>query len=330
MTSYTIDGLLQPWEAVAARHAWGALLLGNGLSINIWPRFAYASLFDALSEADRPLFDGTQNFERALSDLTTAIRVNAALGIDSAPILDRYRSIQVALGHAIREVHIRQARIRDSTLTAIRAEMLRYEWIFTTSYDLILYWAMKGPDGWKPFIDFLCWNDRCAFDPDPECTKVYARDIPVYFLHGALHLVVGSDGTTWKRTRVGLQGLLAQFGKPIDGDPRARPLLVTEGSAAEKLRAIEENAYLTHALSRLRATHVPLVVFGSSLSMQDDHLVEALNEHPQRPLAISMLPGPEREVTARKAELRGRLEAEELHFFDARTHPLGDACLTVT
>jgi len=43
---------------------------------------------------------------------------------------------------------------------------------------------------------------------------------------------------TWKLRKTYLQTLLDQFGQSIDGNPEARPLLVTEGSAAEKLRAI--------------------------------------------------------------------------------------------
>ena len=329
--AYEIDGSLPPWSEVAEQFPSAALLLGNGLSINVWPRFAYGSLFEhahsgVLTEIDRALFDGTRNFERALSDLMTTMRVNAALGLDVDPVLARYRSIQVALGHAIREVHV--SRIAEETLLAIRSELLRYEWIFTTSYDLIVYWAMKGPDGWEPFVDHFWHNGRCEFDPAQ--VKVRLGQLPVYFLHGALHLVVGSTGTTWKLRRTGLQGLLDQFGQPIDGDSQARPLLVTEGSAREKLRAIEGNAYLAHALEQLRQLKLPVVVFGSSLSAQDAHLVDALNERPQRPVAISMLPGPTREIAARKAELVGRLDTERLLFFDARTHPLGAADLAHT
>jgi Domain of unknown function (DUF4917) len=334
VTLDAIDGSLLPWWEVEPRHPWSALLIGNGLSINVWPQFAYGSLFDHarngnLTEADRALFHGTRNFERVLSDLMTAMRVNRALGVDAGHILERYRSIQVALGRAIREVHVWQARIPDETLAAIRATLLGYEWLFTTSYDLLLYWAMKGPKNWKPFFDAFLPNDdgRCAFDP--ARTEVYAHQTPVYFLHGALHLVVGREDITWKLQRTGLKGLLDQFGHPIDGDPEARPLLVTEGSAREKLRAIEGNPYLAHALAQLEAVDVPLVVFGSSLAPQDSHLVDALNEHPSRPVAISMLPGPRREIAARKAELVGRLETDELLFFDARTHPLGAPALTV-
>ena len=134
--------------------------------------------------------------------------------------------------------------------------------------------------------------------------------------------MVGGDGVARKLLRRGLWGLLAQFGQPIDGDAQARPLLVTEGSASEKLRAIEGNAYLTHCLDQLRALDRPTVVFGSSLSVHDTHLVDA-RENPDRPLAISMMPAPKREITARKADLIGRLRTHELLFFDALTHPLG-------
>ncbi len=176
--------------------------------------------------------------------------------------------------------------------------------------------------GWKPFVDTF-YGGRCAFDP--RRADIDADKIPVYFLHGALHLVVGGSGTTWKLRTSYLQTLLDQFGQPIDGDPEARPLLVTEGSAIEKLRAIEGNDYLAHALQRLRDVRPPIVLFGSSLSTQDDHLVEALNEQPDRPVAVSMLPGSKKELARRQADIFGRLDTNHLLFFDATTHPLGSS-----
>lgn len=127
-----------------------------------------------------------------------------------------------------------------------------------------------------------------------------------------------------------LDTLLDQFGQPIPGDPRARPLLVTEGSARDKLRAIEANDYLSFALGELRREALPLVVFGSSLSPQDQHLVDALNEYPDRPIAVSMLPsGTKRQRAAQQGDLYGRLEAKTLLFFDSTTHPLGSPDLSV-
>jgi hypothetical protein len=320
------DGSLSGWDEIAEEYAWEALLLGNGLSINVWPAFGYASLFDhvrggGLTRGDVRLFSESPNFERVLADLNTAIRVSEQTGVDPAPFYVRYRRIQRALSHAVRQVHLNRTRVPSTTLAAIRAELVKYEWLFTTSYDLLVYWAMGYGGTYRPFIDLFKYNRRCEFDPDRAV--VYKNEVPIYFLHGALHLVVGGTGATWKLTRTDFETLLDQFGQPIAGDPQARPLLVTEGSARDKLQAIEGNDYLSHALKRLREVEGPLVVFGSSLSVEDQHLVDALNEHRDRPIAVSMYPGRKRTLRERQGSIYGRLQAKTLLFFDSTTHPLG-------
>jgi hypothetical protein len=331
MSTPHLDGSLAAWPDLASSYSEAVLLCGNGLSVNVWPAFAYASLFDyaregGLTEQDLALFSDTENFERVLSDLNTAIRVNETLGQPTDAIYDRYRSLQRALGHAVRAVHLRRSQVAGATLKAIRDELLRYEWIFSTSYDLLLYWAMGCGGSFRPFIDHFR-DSRLQFDPDS--VDVYVDQIPVYFLHGALHLVVGGSGITWKLRRSAMQTVLDQFGEPIDDDHNARPLLVTEGTARDKLRAIEANAYLAHSLQTLRSLELPLVVFGSSLGTQDDHLLDALNEHPQRRIAVSMLPDRQRALAAQQADIYARLETDELEFFAATTHPLGACALSV-
>jgi hypothetical protein len=331
MSTPSLDGTLAAWPDLAPRYAGAVLLTGNGLSINVWPAFGYASLFDqarvgGLTEEDLALFGGTENFERVLSELNTAIRVNETLGQPTDAIYERYRSIQRGLGHAVRAVHLTRSQVPDATLKAIREELLRYEWIFNTSYDLLLYWAMGYGGSFTPFIDHFR-GSRLEFNA--ARADVYVGHVPVYFLHGALHLVVGGSGVTRKLRRSAMQTVLDQFGEPIEDDPHARPLLVTEGTARDKLRAVEGNAYLAHSLETLRARELPLVVFGSSLGAQDDHLLDALNEHPRRPIAVSMLPGQQRALAGRQADIYARLETDELHFFDATTHPLGDPALRV-
>lgn len=327
----TLDGTLEDWADLEDDFSEAALLLGNGLSINVWRNFSYRALYDfaqdgALTEEEVLLFDGSPNFERALADLNTARRVCQVLGMPTDRVLERYQSVQAALGDAVRAVHVGRYDVPTATLQAIREELVRYEWVFTTSYDLILYWSMAC-GGFTPFIDHFRGGGRLTFDASRA--EVYEGQVPVYFLHGALHLVVGGDGTTWK-TRSGLmRNLLEQFGAPIAGDPEARPLLVTEGSARDKLRAIEGNVYLSHALDRLAACDLPMVVFGSSLSAQDDHLIGALNQFEDRPLAVSLLPGPKRDLARQQADIFGRVDADELRFFDATTHPLGDPALRV-
>jgi hypothetical protein len=325
------DGTLLDWRDIATLHEWDTLLLGNGMSINIWEPFGYRKLYDraksgGLSPRDRALFASTPNFERVLADLLTAIRVNDAVGLETAPLLKRYRNIQQALVQAVREVHVKLSRVPLATRKTISETMEQFEWVFTTSYDLLAYWAI-ATDGFEPFMDHFRFRGRCEFDP--LRATVPPKKVPIYFLHGALHLVVGSSGATWKLRQTDLDSILDQFGKPIKGDTKARPLLVTEGSAKDKLTAIEDNVYLSHALERLTGRELPLVVFGSSLSEHDSHLAEALSENPERPVAVSMLPAAKKELLAQQVDISGRLEASPLLFFDATTHPLGDPALAV-
>jgi hypothetical protein len=326
------DGTLHDWREIESAFDWDTLLLGNGLSINIWERFQYRNLYDyarhteTLTAADLRLFGSMPNFERVLGDILTAIHVDECVGIESDPLYERYRNIQRALGLAIRQVHVNQSRIPVSTLTRIREEMARFEWVFTTSYDLLVYWAMACDGQFAPFMD-LFRGPALTFDP--ARVSVPANAVPVYFLHGALHLVVGGSGMTWKLRRTALDTLLEQFGQPIAGDSQARPLLITEGSATDKLNAIEENPYLSHALLQLQRRALPAVVFGSGLSAQDTHIAAALSEHPDRPVAVSMMPGSKKELLARQVDIYGRLEANPLLFFDAHSHPLGDPGLSV-
>jgi hypothetical protein len=323
MPSEPPDGSLVPWDDIAQGFEWKTLLLGNGLSINVWPRFAYRSLYDhardeGLTEQDRALFADTANFERVLGDIGTAIRVGEVVGLDTAPLYARYRSVQLALGHAIRDVHVRRSNVPTSTLARIRSTLTEFAWIFTTSYDLLLYWSMASGGRFAPFVDDFRYGEFNA-----NRSRVYVGQIPVYFLHGALHLIVTGTGATRKLQQTAIRTLLEQFGQPIPGDPAARPLLVTEGSSRDKLRAIEGNAYLAHCLDRLRERDEATVVFGSSLSGQDQHLVEALNEHPRRAVAVSMMPAARRVLGPQQMDIYGRLDVETLLFFDATTHPLG-------
>jgi hypothetical protein len=65
------------------------------------------------------------------------------------------------------------------------------------------------------------------------------------------------------------------------------------------------------------------VVFGHRLSEQDRHLVDALNEHPQRTVAVSLRDAGWRENRRKKHRMASLLDTEEIHFFESKIHPLG-------
>lgn len=333
LEGHQIDSDLATWEEVTAKYdKWSGLLLGNGLSRHVWSNFAYPLLFDkarqddspgGLTAADRSLFAAlaTKNFERVLAELASAIRMAEALGENAQPYLDRYQSVQVALGAAVQSVHVNYSGIPRPTLEAIGKVLQEQEYVFTTSYDLIVYWSMHAV-GYSGLCDCF-WSDKNSFDPANSDVPIYRT--PVYFLHGALHLVVMGSGLTRKLVHRNLRTLLDQFGRPLEGDRQARPLLITEGSSQHKLQGIEGNDYLAHALDQLGRCDLPLVVFGSDLGEQDQHLVEALNRNPDRPIAVSIRREgkTENDIRATKAGIRAGLNSNPLFFFDSTTHPLG-------
>jgi len=328
-----LDGTLPSWSAVSRLARWGALLFGNGLSVHMWPGFAYRTLYEqarrggGIGGAEQQLFAQfqTQNFELVLARLAVARAVATALGSDTTQIDSRRQKVQIALGAAIHAIHVKRTDLDDAALRNVKEAMLGYQVVFTTNYDLLTYWAMGVDEDFASLADGL-WSDSvhgpCAFDP--RRVSVHPGWTPIYYLHGALHLVVWPDGVVQKLRRSGIETLLEQFDRPRLGDGGSRPLLVTEGTAGEKRRAISENQYLSHAYKQLQSCRLPLVVFGSSLSVGDRHLADAINAAPDRAVAVSMLPGGEiQQRRAFQSAVRAQLHTPQLYFYDATTHPLG-------
>ncbi len=334
---HPIDGSLPSWTAVSDRARWRALLLGNGMSVNIWPGFAYRSLYETATRShrlhaeDQRLFErfGTENFETVLARLGTTIATLAAFGRDASALEQHRRAVRSALGATIHAVHVRRADVGDAALSRIKRAMLEQSVVFTTNYDLLVYWAMGHNEDYGRLADlFWATGEDGAREFDPNRATVWPGWTPVYYLHGALHLIVRADGTVEKLRRTRMETILEQFDAPSPRRRPGRPLLVTEGTASEKRRAIDANAYLHHAFGELCRCALPLVVFGSSLADGDRHLVDAINFHGERPVAVSMLPRPTlNERLAFQGEIRARLHTTQLEFFDATTHPLGDPAL---
>jgi len=331
-------GTLDDWSDLAEL-GWDSLLLGNGFSINISPRFEYESLFaeadfkGGLSAEDRAIFEvfDSRNFEVALAKLRDAIVLAEALELDPDSYKDHFRSIQTALGQTIRKVHLSGREVPTTTLATVQRAFLSHRRVFTTSYDLLAYWAISHENGYNRFCDCFWANDRNEFDPD-DCAVKAQR--PIYYLHGALHLVVGGSGTTRKLTRADLRRgenqILDRFGKTDGSDPEARPLLVSEGSSRDKLRVIEGNDYLAHVYEQLKRDSGPLVIFGHSLGEQDRHLIEAIVSTPGRRVAISMLPKSKERLRAGQVRIWSMLQEQNIYFYDATSHPLGAPQLRIT
>lgn len=306
---------------------WPTLLLGNGASRAVSSKFAYGSLFSVapLTRDDRDLFDAldTTNFEEVLSHLRTASLVCGQLGHPASEVDDRYESIRDALIDAVNDHHVSWHEVDDGDrLLRIRGALLSYQAVFTTSYDLLIYWAMMNA-GVPPGDGFgdLFWNGRHAFDPLD--TSPFDNKTLVYWLHGGLHLYRTPAGETRKRTNNGA-GLLATF-----ASGSRLPLFVSEGTWRRKRSAIRRSDYLEHVYNTFAETAGRLVVFGQALGSSDGHLITAVLRDPTREVAYGIYPTTQHAANLQRAQVESHFPQANITFFDSSTHPLGDPALLV-
>ncbi len=306
---------------------WEGILIGNGASQAINASFAYRSLYEKaqssvlehpLTQKDKEVFEHlrTTNFEQALSALSQTQAIGGIFGLNANEVSDAYQRIQKALIEAVHGVHIPWLELTPDSLASINTALRAYNFVFSTNYDLILYWAiMHNPDGFKDYF-FGERFDLGNCDIWSQCTKLL-------FLHGGLHLYLTSLGTV--KRKAGLTGnLLDDFGKPI-GQERVIPLFITEGTSDDKRRSIYGNDYLSFAYSKLAHHSGSLVILGQSLDETfDKHLIDAIRSGGSKRIGIGIYPpsAKRHSIAAMKGSWHAKFSSSELVFFDSQTHPL--------
>lgn len=323
------------WEELAEEYAGADLLLGNGFSLLFSPSFAYESLFDKFLEAGRdrerevfPKF-GTKNFEAILEQFVHAKNVNEALGASTSRIIAAHNALRNGLVKAIEANHPRYADLDEGRLKRYTATIDSFGDVFTLNYDIIIYhmimlakdrhgrdprhsqyndyyWG-QAQDGWLEFRDY-------------NLLPGYKY---VYYLHGALFLFHDRHRDV-KIRRTPMTELIEEVSSNIRNG--LIPLFVSEGSAADKRLAISRSDYLRFCHDNLRANLKQLVIFGTSLSLQDDHIVEAIRQDShhqmkktQVAVGIHVHGKTPTEIAARTAWYRARLEGLPIDFFDSST-----------
>lgn len=325
-----VDAELMDWLNLSHQE-WPTLLIGNGMSINLWAGFGYTSLYQSatLTQPAQAIFSelGTTNFEQSLECLHHANVALRALSESTAKVDQTYEEVRDALFVTVGKVHIPWNYFPQSSHDRIALEMDSHGSVFTTNYDLTLYWSQLQTTKVVNIVDFF-WAADHQFDPSDSMIRG-SRTTGVYYLHGGLHLwqddQTGGNGK-WTSGSGRLLGIQVKYGPKAD----RRPLFVSEGTSAAKARTIRQSSYLSFCLDQLRDDDKPTVVFGQSLSDQDRHIVEALTDGPSRRIAVSIYPtGDDKDILAEKARIQKALRRHQLVFFDATTHPLGDPSLRV-
>lgn len=325
-----VNDRLEVWSSIDSSLTANGLLLGNGASRVIWSEFKYDSLLerakglsplDRISDTDQSLFDSfeTTNFETVLSALSATDKVLDAIDKHDKEIMNRYRRIRSALVKAVHGIHVEHAKIPDTTLNTIGQELNRYDFVYSTNYDLILYWSMVN-FGLSNFKDYFFCSGPCF---NPSDTDVWGKVTKVLFIHGGLHLYIDDDGSSCKMTAGG-GTLLSNFELEM-----TIPLFISEGDHKSKLSAIYRSDYLAFAYFCLAQHSGPLVIFGQALGESDKHLVDAIKRARITDLVIGVYPSSPDDIKNTKAHYRNCFPNCTLHFFDSRTHPIGAESLRV-
>jgi len=265
------------------------LLLGNGFSIACDKRFAYPSLFNfacshGLSTRAQKIFDrlGTNNFEGVLRLLEDSLWIVQHYGVTDNAIIsameDDLQVVKQSLVDAIAETHLEHTNeVEESRKQNCVKFLMPFHNVFTTNYDLLLYWvAMQGrielqeQDGFRPSLE----------DPDAEYL-VFREHVGgnrgMFFLHGALHLYA-TEGEirkhSWIRSQKRLTVLIREG---LSGGQY--PLFVAEGLPERKRQQIQQNGYLSYCLGKLERIEKTLFVYGLSLSDNDRHLAHTIADN---------------------------------------------------
>ncbi len=268
------------------------LLFGNGLSIGVRTAFSYPSLKSvALAENflridDSQLFDklGTSDFEMLMRRLKETSEINKLLDLPFEPLNTKYDSIKNALISTVRFVHPRYDDVNYHWMRAVALELRSFKQIFTTNYDLLLYWIL-GSEDFIGFTDFF-WSNRLRFDPFN--TEKWSDDIEVYYLHGALFMFTLARAIR-KLERSKVNSLLDHIGGRIFLS-KELPVFVSEGRFTEKMNSITQNSYLNFAFRALNDMHSGLTIYGHSLDEDADrHILRSINNNAElRTLAVSI------------------------------------------
>lgn len=310
------------------------LVLGNGFSIAAHRDFAYEALVHAgghLSERLQHIFDQVQtsDFEAAIKSLQDAAAI-ASFYIDDPDAFDRMaadvEAIKRRLVEAIAAVHPAVAtdiaEERKLACVAFLKAFLRPEHpgvVFTTSYDLLLYWVAA-----RYFGELGCHDGFGGPDLRWSAERPHQN---LFWLHGGLHLFTTQDGIHKMRWRD------VPLIEEIQNGLRENrlPLFVSEGDSSQKLDRIGENAYLSFARERYIAAcqdgDAALLLFGSALKEQDQHILDPIGRGRVPAVFIGINGGTQGRVRDRAADVarqwkhtRRQLGLPELYVgcFDSR------------
>lgn len=273
------------------------LLLGNGFSRSyddgIFSYNALSEFILKLPDSDlHTLFKivNTNNFEVLMKQLDDAAKIAELFGAGKK-VVDKIKqaseTLKTSLIDAIKELHPEHVfKISDEKRKAcgnfLSTFLNQDGLIFTTNYDLLLYWVLESNQIKNRGDGF----GRDLEDPDewkPEDERVYSElrwgkykdEQSIYYLHGALQIFdtgVEIEKEEYTSEHYLLENIKARMEK------KEYPIFVTAGSGIDKLTHIVHNKYLAYCYEQLSNISGTLIVYGFGFGQYDDHIIKAINK----------------------------------------------------
>jgi hypothetical protein len=322
---FTIEQLnaegIRQWDWIKEQFTECPLLLGNGFSLNFSSRLLYRNLYEKYiencPEDVKKLFKEfkSTNFEIILEHLESTERVCNALGIDHKRISKNKELIKQGLIDSINRIHPTPDEIENDKIKLVAEQIKEFDQVFTTNYDLFLYYLILES---KKFGDYF----YMPYFEDKRFKRFKTGDIlnknHIYYLHGALFVFEKSVDTI--KIKRDDNWLIEVITKEIAEDNY--PVFISEGTSEMKLKGIQSNNYLTYCFRELKENkNKNLVIYGQSLSDQDLHIVNAIDENYDK-VAISIRISENKTMNELKSDMnriKSILKNTEVEFYDSST-----------
>jgi len=319
------------------------LLLGNGFSMSYnKERFSFTSLLESaikagLIKTNTSIYEifqefETKDFETVVNLLETATKVtkkyNAITPENEILIINDAAKLKNHLVSIITNNHPEKITdISDEELLCCANFINEFDKIYTLNYDLLLYWAaIKLEDSIRTgHIEKCRLKISDGFGNSEEEGSedvVYANDsskpFTLYYLHGALHLFDKKYEIikqTYSRTSKPLKD---QTLENINYD--IYPIFVSEGTSQQKKAKIIHNAYLNHCYKSLSKISGDLIIFGTMLKTNDEHIRDGIKHSKVKNIYIGVSSvAAINEFDSFVEELNQLKEPKYVAFYDYRT-----------
>lgn len=273
------------------------LLLGNGFSMSYDSGiFSYNALSKFLENLENDTLQKlfgiikTSNFELLMEQLENVAKIAEVFGAEKG-VVDKIHqattTLKESLIEAIKELHPEHvfsiSEEKSQACADFLNEYLSQEGnIFTTNYDLLLYWVLmrnqldRIGDGFGRETDetdeFIALEDRMW----SELRWGKNKDTQsIFYVHGALHIFdAGIDivKEEYSNEHVLLENVKARMAR------KEYPIFVTAGNGEEKLSHIRHNRYLSFCYDTLSNLEGSLICFGFGFGPYDEHIIAAINK----------------------------------------------------